>query len=115
MTRFMSDEACGKTIPCRIGTRRLYEIGERASTGRAGPDDPKLIADLCSDIRDGALCGHEISATNPLLTVMRYFPDEFEDHVVRGICRAGVCRMLPPVTARSDRPGQTSVAAAPHA
>jgi NADH:ubiquinone oxidoreductase subunit F (NADH-binding) len=104
MTRFMSDEACGKTIPCRIGTRRLYEIGERAITGRARPADPQLMKDLCSDIRDGALCGHEITATNPLLTVMRYFPDEFEDHVVRGICRAGVCRMLPPVTARTADP-----------
>lgn len=103
MTRFMSDEACGKTIPCRIGTRRLYEIGERYISGRGRPSDPELMQDLCSDIRDGALCGHEISATNPLLTGMRYFTDEFEAHIVRGVCPAGTCRPLPPVTAVSTQ------------
>jgi NADH:ubiquinone oxidoreductase subunit F (NADH-binding) len=111
MTRFMSDEACGKTIPCRIGVRRLYEIGERYTTGRTRPTDPQLTSDLCSDIRDGALCGHEMTATNPLLSVMRYFPDEFEDHVVRGICPAGVCRLLPPVTARTAGPVAVSPSA----
>jgi NADH:ubiquinone oxidoreductase subunit F (NADH-binding) len=104
MTRFMGDEACGKTIPCRIGTRRLYEIGERYVTGRTRPTDPQLMADLCSDIRDGALCGHEITATNPLLTGMRYFRDEFEAHILRGECPAGVCRPLPSVTTRTAAP-----------
>jgi len=101
MTRFMGDEACGKTIPCRIGTRRLYEIGERYITGRTRPTDQQLMADLCSDIRDGALCGHEISATNPLLSGMRYFRDEFDAHILRGECPAGVCRPLPPVAAQT--------------
>jgi NADH-quinone oxidoreductase subunit F len=101
MTRFMSDEACGKTIPCRIGTRRLYEIAERYVTGRTRPADPELMTDLCADIRDGAMCGHEVTATNPLLTGMRYFKDEFEAHILRGECPAGVCRPLPPVTSRN--------------
>lgn len=113
MTRFMSDEACGKTIPCRIGTRRLYEIGERYTSGRARPADPTLMQDLCSDIRDGALCGHEITATNPLLTGMRYFSDEFEAHIVRGECPAGTCRPLPPVSRRSTQPAQSAQQAQP--
>ncbi len=94
MTRFMSDEACGKTIPCRIGLKRLTEIGDRFTTGRTRPTDVTLLHDLSADVRDGALCGHESAATNPLLTGMRYFREEFEDHIVRGTCPAGVCRAL---------------------
>ena len=94
MTRFMSEEACGKTIPCRIGTKRLTEIGERFTTGRPRPMDPQLMLELASDVRDGALCAHEYTAPNPLLTGMRYFPQEFEDHIVRSTCPAGVCRLL---------------------
>jgi NADH:ubiquinone oxidoreductase subunit F (NADH-binding) len=94
MERFLSDESCGKTIPCRIGVRRLYEIGQRATRGLSRPTDPVLLRDLASDVRDGALCGLEYYASNPLLSVMRYFPDEFDDHFVRGVCPAGVCTPL---------------------
>jgi NADH:ubiquinone oxidoreductase subunit F (NADH-binding) len=91
MTRFLNDEACGKTIPCRIGTRRLAELGDGMCTGRARPTDQQLIADLAADVRDGALCGLEAGASNPLLSGMRYFAEEFEEHLVRGSCPAGVC------------------------
>jgi NADH:ubiquinone oxidoreductase subunit F (NADH-binding) len=94
LTRFLNDEACGKTIPCRIGLRRLAEIGERFTGGRPRPTDTQLLADLASDTRDAALCGLEAFAPNPLLTGMRYFGAEFEDHIVRGICPAGVCQPL---------------------
>jgi NADH-quinone oxidoreductase subunit F len=94
MARFMSEEACGKTIPCRIGTRRLAEIGERFVTGRPMPNDTQLLQDLSSDVKDGALCALESTAPNPLLTGMRYFAEEFEDHIVRSTCPAGVCRPL---------------------
>jgi NADH:ubiquinone oxidoreductase subunit F (NADH-binding) len=92
MTRFMNDEACGKTIPCRIGLKRMAEIGDRFVAGRPLPDDPDLLHDLAADTRDGGLCGHEITAVNPLLTGMRYFGKEFEDHIVRSTCPAGVCQ-----------------------
>lgn len=92
MTRFLNDEACGKTIPCRIGTRRLAELGEGFCNGRSRPSDPDLVRALSSDIRDAALCGLEATAVNPLLSGMRYFAKEFEDHIVRGSCPAGVCR-----------------------
>jgi len=94
MTRYLNDEACGKTIPCRIGLRRLAEIGERMMTGHPRPTDPELLADLAADTRAAALCALESSATNPLLSGMRYFGPEFQDHIVRGVCPAGVCQPI---------------------
>lgn len=92
MTRYLNDEACGKTIPCRIGTRRLSELGGAICSGHVRPSDAGLIEDLSADIRDAALCGLEANASNPLLSGMRYFAPEFEDHIVRGHCPAGVCQ-----------------------
>ena len=63
-------------------------------TGRARPTDAALVADLSDDIRDAALCGLERTAVNPLLSGMRYFAQEFEDHIVRGTCPAGVCQPI---------------------
>jgi NADH-quinone oxidoreductase subunit F len=94
MTRFLSDESCGKTIPCRIGVRRLYEIGSRATNGLARPSDPQLLLDLAADVRDGGLCGLERLAPNPYLSGLRYFADEFEDHFVRRKCATGTCTAL---------------------
>ncbi|HWH24157.1 MAG TPA: NADH-ubiquinone oxidoreductase-F iron-sulfur binding region domain-containing protein [Candidatus Limnocylindria bacterium] len=91
LERYLSDESCGKTIPCRIGVRRLYEIGRRATLGLSRPTDPRVLADLASDVRDGALCGLEYCAPNPFTSLMRYFESEFEDHFTRGHCPAGVC------------------------
>jgi NADH:ubiquinone oxidoreductase subunit F (NADH-binding) len=99
MTRFLNDEACGKTIPCRIGTRRLAELGDGFCTGRSRPSDPELVLSLADDIRDAALCGLEATAVNPLLSGMRYFPQEFEDHILRGNCPAGVCHPVRAVAA----------------
>jgi NADH:ubiquinone oxidoreductase subunit F (NADH-binding) len=91
LLRYLSDESCGKTIPCRIGVRRLYELGQRATTGLSKPTDAALVETLAQDVRDGALCGLERLAPNPFLTGMRYFADEFEAHFERGECPAGVC------------------------
>jgi NADH-quinone oxidoreductase subunit F len=95
MERYLADESCGKTIPCRIGLRRLYELGRRATEGLSKPSDPQTLLDLAADVRDGALCGLEFCAPNPLTSGMRYFGPEFEDHFVRGICPAGACRTVP--------------------
>jgi NADH:ubiquinone oxidoreductase subunit F (NADH-binding) len=78
LTRFCSNEACGKTIPCRIGTRRLAEIVARRETGLSTPADRGLAADLAHDIVASALCDHERLATLPLMSGMRYFESEFE-------------------------------------
>ena len=94
LTRYLNDEACGKTIPCRIGTRRLAELGAGFCSGRSRPADGALVASLGDDIRDAALCGLEAGAVNPLRSGMQYFAQEFEDHIVRGSCPAGVCHPI---------------------
>jgi NADH:ubiquinone oxidoreductase subunit F (NADH-binding) len=101
MTRYLNDEACGKTIPCRIGTRRLAQLGEGFCSGRCSPTDPDLLVSLAADVRDGALCGLEATAVNPLLSGLRYFASEFEDHIERGVCPAGVCHPAPAPAAAS--------------
>ena len=94
LTRFCADEACGKTIPCRIGTRRLSEIGDRIATGVPRPTDLHLLADLSADIVESALCDHERLATLPFASGMRYFRSELDDHILRSSCPAGVCRPI---------------------
>ncbi len=91
LVRYSADEACGKTIPCRIGLRRLAEIGQRFADGTARPTDPQLVVDLADDCAASALCDHERLAPSPLRTALRYFGPEVEEHIQRGRCPAGVC------------------------
>ena len=91
LTRFAADQACGKTIPCRIGLRRLSEIGDRIAEGRPRPTDPVLIGDLAHDIVASAMCDHERFAVLPLTSAIRYFRSEIDDHLLRSTCPAGVC------------------------
>ncbi len=94
LTAFCATEACGKSIPCRIGTQRLVEIADRVTTGRPKPTDLQLLADLSADIVASALCDHERLATLPLTTGMRYFGPELDAHILRSSCPAGVCRPI---------------------
>jgi NADH:ubiquinone oxidoreductase subunit F (NADH-binding) len=103
LTRFAADQACGKTIPCRIGLRRLAEIGQRFADGTARPTDPQLLVDLADDSAASALCYLERRAPNPLLTGMRYFRPEIDDHIQRGTCPAGVCSPIRLAVAANGR------------
>jgi NADH-quinone oxidoreductase subunit F len=94
LTKFSADEACGKTIPCRIGLRRLYEIGDRVATGTPKPTDMALMADLAHDVSASGLCEHERLATLPFTSGMRYFRSELDDHLLRSSCPAGVCHPI---------------------
>jgi NADH-quinone oxidoreductase subunit F len=94
LTRFCADEACGKTIPCRIGTRRISEIGDRIAVGTPRPTDLQLLADLSADVVASALCDHERLATLPYTSGMRYFRSELDEHILRSTCPAGVCRPI---------------------
>ena len=94
LTRFCADEACGKTIPCRIGTRRISEIGDRIATGLPRPTDLQLLTDLSADVVASALCDHERLATLPYASGMRYFRSELDEHILRSNCPAGVCRPI---------------------
>lgn len=78
LTRFCAGEACGKSIPCRIGTKRLAEIVDRREAGLTRPTDRQLAEDLAHDIVASALCDHERLATLPLTSGMRYFGPQFD-------------------------------------
>jgi NADH:ubiquinone oxidoreductase subunit F (NADH-binding) len=103
LTRFSADEACGKTIPCRIGLRRLSEIGDRIASGRPRPTDATLLTDLAHDIAASGLCDHERRATLPFTSAMRYFRPEIDDHILRSSCPAGVCQ---PIAVAAGAPTQ---------
>jgi NADH:ubiquinone oxidoreductase subunit F (NADH-binding) len=102
LTRFCSDEACGKTIPCRIGTKRLVEIGDRMAIGLPRPTDGQLLIELSHDIVESALCDHERLATLPMASGMRYFRTELDDHILRSSCPAGVCHPIAVTSAGSQ-------------
>jgi NADH:ubiquinone oxidoreductase subunit F (NADH-binding) len=94
LTRFCADQACGKSIPCRIGTRRLSEVVDRIALGTPKPTDADLAGDLARDIVGSALCDHERLATLPTTSAMRYFRAELDDHLLRSTCPAGVCHPI---------------------
>ncbi len=91
---FTVDESCGKCTPCRIGTKRLYEILEKITEGKGTMDDLKKAEELCYYIKENALCGLGQTAPNPVLSTLRFFRDEYISHVVDKKCPAGVCKAL---------------------
>ena len=91
---FTVDESCGKCVPCRIGTRRLLEILERITSGKGTLEDIDQLEELCLSVKSSALCGLGQTAPNPILSTLKYFRDEYVEHVVDKKCRAGVCKAL---------------------
>jgi NADH:ubiquinone oxidoreductase subunit F (NADH-binding) len=84
-------EACGKAVPCRIGTKRLVEALDRILAATPRPNDFNLLRDLSRKMRDTALCHLESRAPGPMLTTLEHFPDEYRAHAERGVCLAGSC------------------------
>ena len=95
---FTVDESCGKCTPCRIGTRRLYEMLEKVTQGKATMADLDKIEALCYHIKENSLCGLGQTAPNPVLSTMRYFRDEYEAHIKEKKCPAHVCKDLMSIT-----------------
>ncbi|MDO4529251.1 MAG: NADH-quinone oxidoreductase subunit NuoF [Lachnospiraceae bacterium] len=91
---FTVDESCGKCTPCRIGTKRLYEIMEKITKGEANMKDLEHLDELAHYIKEDALCGLGQTAPNPVLSTLRYFHDEYEAHIKQRKCPAGVCKEL---------------------
>lgn len=92
--QFTVDESCGKCTPCRIGTKRMYEILEKIIKGQGTLEDLVKLEELCYYIKDNSLCGLGQTAPNPVLSTLRYFRDEYIAHVVDKRCPAGVCKDL---------------------
>ena len=91
---FTVDESCGKCTPCRIGTRRLLEMLNKITEGKATLEDLDKMEELCHYIQKNALCALGQTAPNPVLSTLKYFRDEYEAHVVEKRCPAGVCKKL---------------------
>ena len=91
---FTVDESCGKCTPCRVGTKRLYEILDKITKGQGTMEDLDKLEQLCNDIKASSLCGLGQTAPNPVLSTLRYFRDEYVAHVRDKVCPAGVCKDL---------------------
>lgn len=91
---FTVDESCGKCTPCRVGTKRLYEILDKITKGKGTLEDLDKLEELCYYIKENSLCGLGQTAPNPVLSTLRYFRDEYIAHVVDKKCPAGVCKAL---------------------
>lgn len=92
--QFTVDESCGKCTPCRIGTKRLYEMLEKITSGNATMEDLDKMEKLCYYIKNNSLCGLGQTAPNPVLSTLRYFKNEYIAHVKDKKCPAGVCQDL---------------------
>ena len=91
---FIQDESCGKCTPCRVGTQRMLEILDRICAGKGEEGDIERLIELGETIKDTALCGLGQTAPNPVLSTIRYFREEFVEHIRDHKCRAGVCAEL---------------------
>ena len=91
---FCVDESCGKCVPCRVGTKRLYDLLCKITAGDGTLEDLDTIEELCYHLKSSALCALGQSAPNPVLSTLKYFRDEYVAHVVEKRCPAGVCRNL---------------------
>jgi NADH-quinone oxidoreductase subunit F len=91
---FVQDESCGKCVPCRVGTKRMLEILERITRGKGVEGDIELLEELGEQIKQTAMCGLGQSAPNPVLSTIKNFREEYEEHIKYKYCRAGVCSEL---------------------
>ena len=91
---FTRKESCGKCNYCRIGTKRMLEILERITRGEGQDGDIELLEELAAKIKDGSMCGLGQTAPNPVLTTIRYFRNEYEDHIYNHTCTAKSCKDL---------------------
>lgn len=91
---FTRNESCGKCAPCRLGIRQMHRIVEDICSGNGRPGDIELLEELAVSIKKGSLCGLGQTAPNPVLTTLKYFRHEYEEHVYKRRCRARKCRGL---------------------
>ena len=88
---FTRRESCGQCVPCRVGTKQMFDILDDICRKQGRPGDIELLEELGKSIAATSLCALGQSAPNPVLTTIRYFRDEYEAHIREGYCPAGVC------------------------
>ncbi len=91
---FLKEESCGKCVPCREGLIQMHHVLERITNGQGADDDIPLLQELSDVVAGASLCQLGGTAPNPVLTTLRYFKDEYEEHIRQKKCRAGVCKPL---------------------
>ena len=91
---FTQDESCGKCTFCRIGTLRMEEILKRITEGNGREEDIATLEELAQNVKRASLCGLGQTAPNPVLTTIKYFRDEYQEHIVEKKCRAKKCQAL---------------------
>ncbi len=92
--KFLTEESCGKCVPCREGLDRMLDILTDITEGRGKQEDIELLEELGNLIEDASLCALGGTAPNPVLSTIRYFRDEYEAHIREKRCPAGVCKVL---------------------
>jgi NADH-quinone oxidoreductase subunit F len=90
---FSCEQSCGKCTFCRVGIRRMLDILDKITTGKAEAGDLEKLEQLAVNIKKAALCGLGKTAPNPVLTTLKYFRDEYEAHI-KGVCPTGVCKAM---------------------
>jgi NADH-quinone oxidoreductase subunit F len=106
---FTQSESCGKCVPCRVGTRHMLDILERICSGEGRMEDLDELERLAQHIKAASLCGLGQTAPNPVLTTLRYFRDEYEEHIRLKHCRASVCEDLVAAPCAHACPAQVNV------
>jgi len=91
---FLSEESCGKCVPCREGIKRMLEILNDICHGKGRESDIETLLEICDTVKEASLCALGKSAPNPIITTIKYFKDEYLDHIVHKKCHAGVCKDL---------------------
>lgn len=99
---FTVDESCGKCTPCRIGTKRMLELLEKISEGKASLEDLEKLEELALNIPKTAVCGLGQSAPNPVLSTLKYFREEYLDHIKYQECKTKECKALAKIQIRKE-------------
>ncbi|MCL2463718.1 MAG: FAD-dependent oxidoreductase, partial [Micrococcales bacterium] len=107
--QFCANESCGKCVPCRIGTTRMLEILTRITEGEGREGDVERLIELCGVVKDTALCGLGQTAPNPVLSTIRYFREEYDEHIREHYCRASICSKLFTAPCVNSCPAQVDV------
>jgi NADH-quinone oxidoreductase subunit F len=91
---FLKDESCGKCVPCREGIKQMLNILERISNGEGEVKDIDLLEEIADLMKNASLCALGNTAPNPVITTLKYFREEYEEHIINKNCPAKVCTAL---------------------